>query len=29
MTDEGDGVACVRFFLLDAELRGRASAAGS
>jgi ribosomal protein S18 acetylase RimI-like enzyme len=22
MTDEGDGVACVRFFLLDAELRG-------
>jgi GNAT superfamily N-acetyltransferase len=23
MTDEGDGVACVRFFLLDPELRGR------
>src|SRR5215217_1774230 len=22
MTDEGDGVACVRFFVLDAELRG-------
>ena len=23
MTDEGEGVACVRFFLLDAELRGK------
>src|SRR5215203_5932145 len=23
MTDEGEGVACVRFFLLDPELRGR------
>ena len=23
MTDEGDGVACIRFFVLDAELRGR------
>jgi GNAT superfamily N-acetyltransferase len=23
MTDEGDGVACVRFFLLDPELRGK------
>jgi GNAT superfamily N-acetyltransferase len=22
LTDEGDGVACVRFFVLDAELRG-------
>jgi N-acetylglutamate synthase-like GNAT family acetyltransferase len=22
MTDEGDGVACVRFFVLDADLRG-------
>jgi N-acetylglutamate synthase-like GNAT family acetyltransferase len=23
MTDEGDGVACVRFFVLDSDLRGR------
>jgi ribosomal protein S18 acetylase RimI-like enzyme len=23
MTDEGDGTACVRFFLLDTDLRGR------
>jgi GNAT superfamily N-acetyltransferase len=23
ITDEGDGVACVRFFVLDAELRGQ------
>jgi GNAT superfamily N-acetyltransferase len=23
MTDEGEGVACVRFFVLDADLRGR------
>jgi GNAT superfamily N-acetyltransferase len=23
MTDEGDGTACVRFFVLDPELRGR------
>jgi ribosomal protein S18 acetylase RimI-like enzyme len=23
MTDEGDGVACIRFFLLDPELRGQ------
>jgi N-acetylglutamate synthase-like GNAT family acetyltransferase len=22
MTDEGDGVACIRFFVLDAEVRG-------
>jgi ribosomal protein S18 acetylase RimI-like enzyme len=22
MTDEGDGVACIRFFVLDSELRG-------
>jgi N-acetylglutamate synthase-like GNAT family acetyltransferase len=22
MTDEGDGVACIRFFVLDADLRG-------
>src|SRR3954470_21226826 len=22
MTDEGDAVACIRFFVLDAELRG-------
>jgi ribosomal protein S18 acetylase RimI-like enzyme len=22
MTDEGDGVACVRFFVLDSDLRG-------
>src|SRR3954466_1178115 len=23
MTDEGDGVACIRFFVLDADLRGQ------
>ena len=23
MTDEGDGVACVRFFVLDSDLRGK------
>jgi ribosomal protein S18 acetylase RimI-like enzyme len=23
MTDEGDGVACVRFFVLDSDLRGQ------
>ena len=23
MTDEGDGVACIRFFVLDSNLRGR------
>jgi ribosomal protein S18 acetylase RimI-like enzyme len=23
MTDEGDGIACVRFFVLDSNLRGR------
>ncbi len=22
MTDEGEGVACIRFFLLDSDLRG-------